>query len=413
MDDKNKVVTILKETALEAELGNLEKRTFLTAMNHKMRVPMNSIMGMLKLLQDTDLSENQTGYVSAALDAAKYLLSLLEEFGTFSSECSDTCSISNEPFDLNEICREIMSYYAVEATSKNIRLDYEFNIPKYITVNGNLIKFQQILAKLIEYAIINTENKQVLLSVSSTVNDITSDTNLSNSNTIHNVMLKISFTGENLLFYDNCDIFSLCESALINDKKQKRLAIELAVCRKIAENMKGTLKLEKDNNSATFYFQVPMTETPLREIEILSEEKDKKDGLHDGRLKTYAGVKVLVAEDDPINQSLAMAFLEKLGATVETADDGIEAVDKFKTQKFDMIFMDCEMPEVDGFASTSQIRDIEHKQNLSRIPIIAMTAYAERGDKERCIASGMDAHVPKPITLDVLNDIVEKFILKN
>jgi signal transduction histidine kinase len=84
MDDENKIITILKETALEAELGNLEKKTFLTAMNHKMRVPMNSIMGMLRLLQDTELSENQEGYVSAAFDAAKYLLSLLEEFTIFS-----------------------------------------------------------------------------------------------------------------------------------------------------------------------------------------------------------------------------------------------------------------------------------------------------------------------------------------
>jgi len=384
MCKKKEIITQLKEIALDAELGNLEKRTFLTEMNHKMRVPMNSIMGMLRLIQDTELTNNQKGYIKAAEDAAKYLLTLVEDFSSYSSVENGKSRIKDEPFKLHDACKEIISYHATEATSKKISLDYEFQIDHGDTLNGDIIKIQQILAKLLEYAILNSEKNQVLLRVSSERARIHSEEASKDDIKTQSVLFQVTFSNKNLQLRGSCDIFSLCESAPMENKKQKRLAIELAVCKKMAENMNGTLAMDNDNGSASFLFRIPLRETPLNEVEILSDEQDEKAGLHDGKLKMYAGVKVLVAEDDPINQSLAMAFLEKLGASVETADDGIETVEKFNSTKFDMIFMDCEMPELDGYRATQIIRDIENGKNLSRIPIIAMTAYAERGDGRPC-----------------------------
>ena len=140
--------------------------------------------------------------------------------------------------------------------------------------------------------------------------------------------------------------------------------------------------------------------------EIISEPTHEEGA----SLKSYDGIHVLIAEDDPINQSLAVAFLTKLGGKVDTADNGKEALEKYRKNSYDLIFMDCEMPVMDGYEATKAIRQLE-KKTEHHIPILAMTAYAGRGDREFCLAAGMDDHIPKPITVNVLETVLEKFLI--
>jgi CheY-like chemotaxis protein len=154
-------------------------------------------------------------------------------------------------------------------------------------------------------------------------------------------------------------------------------------------------------------------ETPskktLDEICGVDEPKDKEESWAPVAPGRFNGTRVLLAEDDPINQSLGVAFLTNLGANVDVANNGKEAVEKFENNEYDIVFMDCDMPVMDGFDATRRIREVEGAKE-PKTPIVAMTAYARQGDKENCIAAGMDAHVPKPITVDILKELADKFL---
>jgi CheY-like chemotaxis protein len=396
-EESDFIISQLEKIAIKSEIGNLEKKTFLACMNHKLRTPMNSVLGMLRLLQDTPLNENQSAYVTSALDAANYMLSLIENIEIF-TEDDEKLNIRTKIFELYSKSKEIITFFANKATANKIILSFNYEIEKHIFLKGDILKIQQILAKLLEYSIdlsTNTVEMKIL-------------TEQIDKKNIEINFIILSSIPEN----NNINVNKFFNFHDKNIAEDPQIHLELAVCKKIANNLQGNVSVSKHKNSFEISFKIPLKIVTESEMELISREKEKTEGLHDGKLKTFAGIKVLLAEDDPINQSLAVAFLEKLGAQVDTANDGIETLEKFRNEKYDMIFMDCEMPNLDGYTVTKKIRQDEITNNFKHTPIIAMTAYAARGDKERCIASGMDDHVPKPITVNVLNNIIEKFIVK-
>jgi CheY-like chemotaxis protein len=168
-------------------------------------------------------------------------------------------------------------------------------------------------------------------------------------------------------------------------------------------------------NRGDIIIAIPFVEPSKSRItEIANERLATRSSKSKPFKQTFNGISVLLAEDDPINQSLAVAFLTKLGGSIDTADNGKIAFDKFREKEYDMVLLDCEMPVMNGFDAAKAIRDFERKsESPHRVPIIAMTAYAARGDRENCLAAGMDDHVPKPITLDLLASIAEKHLFQN
>lgn len=402
MNEKNNELQIAKEAAIDSEIGNLAKGSFIAVLSHELRIPMNSIMGMLHLLEDTDLTEKQAGYVSSAKEASDYLLSWIKEITRFTTINTDDFQIEDEPFDLFRAGRDVVKVFSGEASSKKINLQYEFEANTPSLLNGDALKLQQVLAKLVENGIKFTHQGSVKLILSSTEKD-------EHNNPI--IECKVIDTGLGISAEKMAILFDFANPAVASNPQMRKISLELSVCKKIIEAMNGSIEVSSSKEEGTeFTVKVALKETPEDLLEEFFAEEEEIQEISSHNIKSYSGIKVLLAEDDPINQSLGVAFLKKLGGEIDTANNGKQAVDKFTKASYDIIFMDCEMPVMDGFEATRKIRELE-KETGTHIPIMAMTAYAARGDKEYCLAAGMDDHIPKPVTVDVLEEVLKKYII--
>lgn len=393
---------VAKAVAVESEIGNLNKGSFIAVLSHELRIPLNSIMGMLQLLKDTELSAQQRGYIDSAAEASESLHLWINEITEFSTNELNELAIESEPFDLFKAGNEVIKAFTETALSKNINLQYQFDANTPTLVKGDVLKVQQVLAKLIENSIDFTDKGSVTLIISCSKRE----------NVKPKFIFKILDTGIGMSKEKLDRLFDFSDPINSDEPSLKRNSLELAVCNRIIEEMDGKIKVSSSEGTGTkFTVSIPLSEAdPDRLNDIVDESFNDNSEVSHKKIKSYAGLKVLLAEDDPINQSLAVAFLERLGAEVVTANNGKEVVEKFQEDSYNIIFMDCEMPVLDGFKATRQIRKFEGGSD-KHIPILAMTAYAGRGDKERCLASGMDGHIPKPITTDVLESIVTEFIV--
>ena len=400
MNPDNKELNIAKTAAIDSEIGNLAKGSFIATLSHELRIPMNSIMGMLKLLEDTDLTDRQKDYIASAHEASEYLLSWIKEITRFTTINTEEFCIEDEPFDMFRAGRDVIKVFAGEASSKKISVQYECEANTPTLLNGDALKIQQVLAKLVENAIKFTDHGSVKLLICSKEKD-------EKNNPI--IEFKVIDTGVGISDEKQAMLFDFANEKIARTPQMRKISLELAVCKKIIEAMNGTINIDSKKNEGTeFTIQIALKETPTDQIEEFIEVNE--DTSTSSNLKSYTGLKVLLAEDDPINQSLGVAFLKKLGGEIDTANNGKQAVDKFQQGSYDIIFMDCEMPEMDGYEATRAIRKLEEETG-AHIPIMAMTAYAGRGDKEYCLSAGMDDHIPKPVTVDVLEDVLEKYII--
>jgi CheY-like chemotaxis protein len=229
------------------------------------------------------------------------------------------------------------------------------------------------------------------------------------------VKLSISSTSHDLSQTSAFSSFDFANAKL--DSKGRRMKLELAVCQRIIEHMGGTIDISSayDKGDGEISLNIPFKEPSASKLEQLVNQRiNEKSSTTSIFKKTFNGIHVLLAEDDPINQSLAVAFLTKLGGSIDTADNGKEALEKFQNNDYDIVLLDCDMPVMNGFDAAVAIRSFEKEsKNGHKTPIIAMTAYAARGDRDNCLAAGMDDHVPKPITLDLLASIAENHIFQN
>ncbi len=391
----------VKESAIESELGNLAKGTFIANLDHQLRAPMNSMMGMLHLLDETELSVQQKGYVKSALDASSFLLDTINEITDFPVN-SYALNLENSHFDLFKASKNVIKAFSGVADKKSIALHFNCEANTPTLLNGDSVKLQQVLAKLIDNAIFFTEKGSVSLVAKFAGNDD------------DKVMIEFILidTGIGISQEKLDSLFNFEHERFVDNPKLRRVSLELAVCKRIIETMGGRIDVSSvKGEGSTFTLTIPFAKTSSEAISEISEEDEIMQEKVVKSFKSYNGLKILLAEDDPINQSLAVAFLTKLGGSVDTADNGQLAVDAFTNNQYDIIFMDCEMPVLDGFDATRNIRKIETNKGIEhQIPIIAMTAYAARGDRDNCLASGMNDHVPKPITVNVLQEVAEKYI---
>ena len=398
---ENESAVVAREAAIESELGNIAKGTFIANLDHQLRAPMNSMMGMLNLLDETELSEQQRGYVKSALEASSFLMETINDITDFPLNSYDIKLVDTH-FDLFKAGKNVIKAFSGPAAKKSLALKFECEADTPTLLNGDPVKLQQVLAKLIENAITFTDKGSISLSAKFAGSD--------NGKVL--IEFKVTDTGVGISEDKLQTIFDFTHQRFTENVKLRRVSLELAVCQRIIETMDGAIEVASVKGEGTeFTIRIPFSETSPDVIADISEEKEVIMDTPVKALRSYNGLKVLLAEDDPINQSLAVAFLSKLGGSIDTADNGREAVNLFKNGKYDIIFMDCEMPELDGFDATREIRKIEEENGVEfKIPIIAMTAYAARGDRDNCIASGMNDHIPKPITVDVLQQVAEKYI---
>ena len=406
-------LTIAKE---QADSANIAKSEFLANMSHEIRTPLNGIMGMMQLLSTTGLSPEQEKFVHLGSMSAKRLTQLLSDILDLSSIDASKLIIQEKEFSLHDICSSINDLFMLPAREKGIDFDCSFDPSLPVKIIGDDTRLQQILFNLVGNAVKFTESGSVSLNIS----PITQPDN----DKVH-VFFSISDTGEgiaedklNKLFQP----FSQADGSMT--RKYQGAGLGLVIVQRLIGMMEGNITVKSAPGHGTTVNVVLPFKMPEKKISQ-PVQKTRRSSRKTGSLN------ILLAEDDSLNQIFIKRILEKQGQTVTLAKNGQEAVDLLQTQDFDCILMDIQMPVMTGLEATKMIRSQESEvrsqksetgdgtsdlqtsgfspQPSRRIPIIAVTAHTQPGDRESFLEAGMDDYIGKPVSLEDFQKIFSKF----
>ncbi len=389
-----KIERIKKE---EAERANLEKSRFLAKMSHEIRNPMNVIIGMADLAGDAADVKEQIEYLALIRNYAVSLRALLNDILDFSRIESRQLKLHLALFNLSLEIEKLILHMHPQAHYKGLDLKWSVNAEIPTFVRGDPGRLRQVLLNLIGNAIKFTE--QGVVEVALTL-DQAADNGENAASDIVTVLFMVRDTGMGIPPDKMEQIFELF--AQVHDTNafdHEGTGLGLPISRNLVKLMGGSIEVESAVNcGSTFYVKIPFS---LPEDVIASNEEAGLAILDDHHVKLSdekesVKLNILVVEDKPMNQKLVKVYLEKKGHIVSIASNGKEALEAHGLMQFDLIIMDINMPVMGGFEATSLIRAIEKEKGL-HTPILAMTAYAMEEDRERCLQSGMDYYISKPI----------------
>lgn len=380
-----------------AEEASIAKSSFLATMSHEIRTPMNGVLGMAQVLATTTLTEEQKLYVDTILESGNSLLMVINDVLDFSKIEAGKMSLENISFNLTHLVTDTVNLFKSKAIDKNIQLTSAIDDNCPIELKGDNLRIKQILQNLVSNAIKFTENGSVKINISGT--KIAEDS--------ASLMVSVIDTGigidqgsQGKLFSD----FTQVDSS--TTRKFGGTGLGLAICKKLIILMNGEIGVtSQPDKGTTFWFTLNL------DINNATEKEGQQNVAKLTQKQTPLSGNILLVEDNAVNQMVAQAILNKFGLTAEIANDGLEAVQKIKLKQYDLILMDCQMPVLDGFDATKEIRQFENEQPQNmHVPIIALTANAHDKDKERCLAIGMDDYLSKPIVKNDLYNMLSHYL---
>ena len=381
----------LKQARDRAEEMSQAKGEFLANMSHEIRTPMNGVIGTLQLLSDTDLGSAQQEYVDTAHKSAQSLMTILNDILDLSKIEAGKLNIELIPLELREIVTELITLHTMTADEKAIELvaDIDEKIPNILI--GDPTRIRQILANLISNALKFTEKGHVLVRVRLVSSD---DNNAMVSFEVEDTGVGIEDHVKDKLFNE----FTQADGS--TTRKYGGTGLGLAIVRQLVEMMHGEFGVDsKPGEGSTFWFRIP--------LEISSEQILKQPGEFEQEFKGTLSGHILLVEDNPINQMIAQKMLEKIGLESTLAHDGQQALNMLEQNTYDAVLMDCQMPVLDGFEATRRIRE---QEALKTLPVIAMTANVMEGDREKCIAVGMNDYIGKPVVEAALKKTLARWL---
>lgn len=388
----------------DAALRNsLAKSEFLARMSHEIRTPMNAIMGMAELLKETKLTADQEYYVTIFCKAGEVLLTLVNDILDLSKIEAGEVSVENIPFDLSTLMVDVEDIMRPRAQGKGLTYSSSIHQALGTAVSGDPHKLRQVLINLIGNALKFTEKGSVTLTVSK------------NPSRKDSLLFSVSDTGlgipterQNLIFQK----FSQADSSI--HRRFGGTGLGLAISKSLIELMGGQIWFKsREGSGTTFYFTIPYHEQNITTAVMKSIPLERNDLDFVSSAPTpkicERKLRILVADDTDDNRTLFTHFLKNEPYEIIEAHNGLEAIDKIKSSEFDIVFMDVQMPELDGYAATNSIRQWEAEQHRKPTPIIALTAHALSEDRQKSLQAGCNDHIAKPFKKDTLVKVINRF----
>ena len=382
----------VEAATLSAQEAMKAKQQFLSNMSHEIRTPMNAIVGFTNVVLKTTLDEKQKEYINAIKVSGDSLIVLINDILDLAKVDAGKMVFQRLPFKLSECIATMLHLFDIKIQEKNIALvkEYDATIPEVLL--GDAVRLQQIFINLINNAIKFTTKGKITVIARLLKEDDEQAT----------VEFSIKDTGVGIAENKLNDIFGAFEQAHSDSSlSHGGTGLGLAIVKQLVEHQGGTVSVKsKEGEGSAFSFVLSFEKT---EVETEVATKAATEGT-----PTLNNLKILVAEDVKLNQLLIRIILEDFGVEVDVADNGKIAIEKLKTTHYDIIFMDLQMPEMNGFEATAYIR---HQLN-SKIPIIALTADVTTVDVEKCKAIGMNDYISKPIDEKLLYSKIIKCLEK-
>jgi PAS domain S-box-containing protein len=392
-----------------AERAGKVKANFLASMSHEIRTPINGVLGVLELLSDTRLDQEQNKLVRIATSSGKHLLSIINDVLDYSKIEAGKYEIVSEPFSLRDTVREATEIVRPIARAKDLRLEVEIAAEIADGYVGDGGRIKQILINLMSNAVKFTEQGQVTLKIFKLMDQADDDRQTAL------LRFEILDTGIGISLEDQGKLFE--EFSQVDGNFTRRFGgtgLGLAITKQLVRLLNGEIGLESHlGKGSRFWFFLPLRRDMRTSLPPSCDESAPVNVLetnpqHRSLARNTGELRILLVEDNPVNQLVALRYLNKAGFQSELAINGREAVEKAASRNFDAILMDISMPEMDGIAATKHIRAMGGSH--ASIPIIAVTAHVMRGDREQCMAAGMNDYLCKPLHYDSLCKVLARWI---